>query len=734
VKLIDQKENAPVLSNVGEVGEFRIRNSAKAFSILSSGLYANKIRAIIRELSCNAVDSHAAAGHADRPFDVHLPNILEPWFSIHDYGVGLSHEQIINIYTTYFESTKTLSNEFIGALGLGSKSPFSYTENFTVTSVKDGVKGIYTAFINDQGVPSIALMMSEDTTEPNGVEVKFAVEKQQDFRNFGQEAAQVYSWFRHQPVISGQQVYIPKLEYQDRDIIPGVHLRKEGYNNVAVMGNIAYPIDVPSLSDLGPVAPLLNCGGLVMEFAIGELDFQASREGLSYIPATVAAIRSRLEALNLAIEDRLEQELDKIPNEWERLYRCQERAGQNFWQAAALKFFQKPGKFNFQHISSGHYAHGPGRLSLMLGEEYIETKFNIRVHAFHARYGTCSNATAVIEHRDIVNQNGAPVLDAHGRPQREAYRVWYFDVSPMTHFVVNDTKNTTGSARAKAEYRRRDNRSTQVFVLSKVDLTKEMKLAEFFALLNNPPRSQQFLLSTFPELTKPKALTAKILQLKPQGYWSRNNEWGWCEAGILKDFDDKVHYYVSVSGYSLNSTHWSGELKGLLTCIKESGMADVLKINLGNVYAVRKSNLEDVKALPNWVNFEEHLVKLLSGIDQSTRDALVSTAVDQFPTLKRLIQHYKKALPLLNSNTDMAKFIDRFGGKKRPDGVSIQHLNQLTKHYAKGFDLSQDMSAVEQMCKDLLAKYPMLTLVDLGNIEYHPERLTIVTDYVNMIK
>ena len=121
--------NAPqaeaVLSNVGEIGEFRIRNSAKAFNILSSGLYANKIRAIVRELSCNAVDSHVAAGKQDTPFDIHLPNTLEPWFSIRDYGLGLSHDQVINIYTTYFESTKTDSNEFIGALGLGSKSPFS---------------------------------------------------------------------------------------------------------------------------------------------------------------------------------------------------------------------------------------------------------------------------------------------------------------------------------------------------------------------------------------------------------------------------------------------------------------------------------------------------------------------------------------------------------------------------------------------------------------------------------
>ena len=168
MKLVTAPQNEAIMSNVGEIGEFRIRNSAKAFNILSSGLYANKIRAIIRELSCNAIDSHVAANRSDVPFDVHLPNTLEPWFAIRDYGTGLSHEQVTSIYTTYFESTKTDSNDFIGALGLGSKSPFSYTDNFTVTAIKDGVKGIYTAFINDQGVPSIALMTTEQTTEQIG--------------------------------------------------------------------------------------------------------------------------------------------------------------------------------------------------------------------------------------------------------------------------------------------------------------------------------------------------------------------------------------------------------------------------------------------------------------------------------------------------------------------------------------------------------------------------------------
>ena len=130
------------LSNVGNTGEFKIKNSRKAFQILSSGLYSNKIKAIIRELSTNALDSHRAAGTVDTPFEVHLPTILEPYFSVRDYGTGLTDQEIESIYTTYFESTKTNSNEYIGALGLGSKSPFSYTDNFTVTSVKNGSKSI----------------------------------------------------------------------------------------------------------------------------------------------------------------------------------------------------------------------------------------------------------------------------------------------------------------------------------------------------------------------------------------------------------------------------------------------------------------------------------------------------------------------------------------------------------------------------------------------------------------
>src|SRR5271156_6461407 len=120
-------------SNVASESSFRIKTTAKAFDILSSGLYTDRVLAVVRELSCNAYDAHVAANNLE-PFEIHVPNSLEPWFHVKDFGTGLSDEDVMNLYSTYFESTKTDSNDFIGALGLGSKSPFSYTKAFEVIS------------------------------------------------------------------------------------------------------------------------------------------------------------------------------------------------------------------------------------------------------------------------------------------------------------------------------------------------------------------------------------------------------------------------------------------------------------------------------------------------------------------------------------------------------------------------------------------------------------------------
>jgi len=105
---------------------YSIKDSSKIFSILRSNIYSDKMLAVVREYSTNGWDGHILAGTPDRPLKVTLPTALAPVFKVRDFGVGLSEESVLNIYTTYGESTKESSNDFNGTFGLGSKSAFAY--------------------------------------------------------------------------------------------------------------------------------------------------------------------------------------------------------------------------------------------------------------------------------------------------------------------------------------------------------------------------------------------------------------------------------------------------------------------------------------------------------------------------------------------------------------------------------------------------------------------------------
>ena len=130
---------------------FKIQLTRESFKNMVGNIYSNPIAAIIRELSCNAYDSHVAAGTPEKPFRVHLPTLFEPYLEIEDYGVGLDDKEIENVYTVLYNSTKTESNEFVGAFGIGAKSPFVYSDNFTVTATKNGVCRVYFMYISDEG-------------------------------------------------------------------------------------------------------------------------------------------------------------------------------------------------------------------------------------------------------------------------------------------------------------------------------------------------------------------------------------------------------------------------------------------------------------------------------------------------------------------------------------------------------------------------------------------------------
>jgi hypothetical protein len=710
-----------VMSNVGEIGEFRIRNSAKAFNILSSGLYANKIRAIVRELSCNAVDSHAAAGRADKPFEVHLPTALEPHFSIRDFGTGLNHDQVTNIYTTYFESTKTNSNEFIGALGLGSKSPFSYTDNFTVTAIKDGRKGIYTAFINDAGVPSIALMMEENTDEPAGVEVKFAVNDRNDFFKFQQEAYYVYRHFSLKPRVGGVSNFkFEDIEYGTKDIIPGVHsLANRNYNNKsrAIMGNIAYPIEVPN-NALGELQKLLNCG-LELHFNIGELDFQASREGLSYIPQTIESIRKKLELLKNALTDVLAKEADVISNKWERSIFLVKKASEPLWTNSVAEYVTKTG-FKLYH-TAGSYSRS---FNFEIAVDTLKDDFNISIRGFnkYSHESTCRNENTVSRYVHIDTPDGRKqVMVNH----------WRIMVEPNVYFVKNDTK-IGATERSKYHWKTtpmKGNTST-VFVLDAADKTKPAKFKEFLEFIENPPETSVFLASSL--AVKPRAggvgRNVSILKLAKRlraGSYRDTNYYAW-EATNFHSLDaTKTYYYVPLKAFEMQSTknpHTSAH-----TLLGELINSGIPELNV-DMYGVRKADIDAIKMQKNWINIEDHITKVLSNIPQTVVDGLAKDSIDN----EVFMQMGSKLATKLDVKNPIRQLIERFANVKKVK-LNQAVVSMLCRVYTKdsAFDPSKDVDKVRKECDNMYARYPMLRYVTNYN-RFHGDT-SDVAEYINSI-
>lgn len=152
---------------------------------LLSNLYKNPIEATVRELMSNAIDSTRLMPEARRePIRVQLPNEFDGTFSVEDFGVGMSKEDLFSVYSQYGASTKGDDFSQVGAFGLGAKAPLSYTSKFTVTSTKDGITTEVFISSNESG-NKCELISEKETGKPNGTLVSVPV-KEKEFLLFAQ--------------------------------------------------------------------------------------------------------------------------------------------------------------------------------------------------------------------------------------------------------------------------------------------------------------------------------------------------------------------------------------------------------------------------------------------------------------------------------------------------------------------------------------------------------------------
>lgn len=286
---------------VKESNQFSIKATPKSFNLLISQLYSDRISAFVRELSTNAYEAHQMVGKENVPFDVHFPTFIEKFFRVRDYGPGLDKDEVRNIYTVIFESTKTNSNDFGGCFGLGSKSPFAYTSNFSVTSYKNGIQYNYAVYKDEEGYPKMDLLLEEPTDKENGVEVTIPIH-QADI-TLVNEAVYIYDFFKTVPNINISHQK-PSILYETDNF---AILEKDRYTDItAVMGNIRYHIDYNQFG----IRDIYNLP-IVMKFDIGELSPDPSRERLSYDKRTIKNINTKASLVRAELEKKAKEEIDK---------------------------------------------------------------------------------------------------------------------------------------------------------------------------------------------------------------------------------------------------------------------------------------------------------------------------------------------------------------------------------------------------------------------------------------
>lgn len=332
--LLEKQHDAIQSAGLGAGNTFQIAASAKAFEILSSNLYQNKILAVIRELSCNAADANKAAGHPTHDFFIQLPTYSSPYFKVRDKGPGLSDADVRHLYTTYFASTKDGSNDYIGGFGLGSKSPFAVVDQFTIVSWHGGRRRTYVCF-KDGGVPNINAISDVASDEPTGLEVQMAVPSGTT-RQWAAEAAGFFRWWPVPPRgIEGHRYML-----HDDDIgvkSADVHADGRPYwaimqhvdNPIALMGGVPYNIRMENVVKLPPeIVSTFGNAPVILSFNVGELQISPSREELSYDPATCAALTDRLRDITKTLSKQIEAQLASCTSLYE---------ARNFVYGAAFK-------------------------------------------------------------------------------------------------------------------------------------------------------------------------------------------------------------------------------------------------------------------------------------------------------------------------------------------------------------------------------------------------------------
>jgi len=641
-----QQKSQAIVSGFQSSGSFGIKNSSKAFRILSNNIYSRKIEAIIRELSANAVDAHHDAGTKDVPFEIHLPNDWTQEFSIRDYGTGLSHDNVMKLYVTYFESTKENSNDPIGTLGLGSKAPFSYTDTFNVTSYQNGKKRVYSAYISEEDTPSILYAGEYDTDEANGLEISFPVSKK-DTQDFYHAAQKILFWFDapfkvfpekvkihnyldvssdkvlmtdntpfRNIILSGDNYWFYESEHKyvgyarpEYKTIEGPHIKQ---------GPIVYPINISILEKTGKLTDkqiMILKKNVIIQVNMGDCDFEPGREELNYDTFTVDNILTHLDRVYYSVTDIIKDKVDNISNGWDKFVFFQDNILAKDTNNPYSIFYNSTNKFFGDNEFEGKFDLFPS-IKIYFFSEVIDGKSKNRAvyNNFADRKPTENVKQEVI---DLAKRKNSGLSIRH-------YMSWLDKYSNVKFYTYTESGSIVSRF---CEYKVKNHESISA-TSSVVIMGTPENVEKQIKALGNPPT-----ISLNGKLSKKKSTVATAYTLKV----SHGSIHTTFNSSYLKNYCDKEYeehseyegYYFLVSDFtsldSIDDRHYNHQIQILK---RAKPWKEKYKIDIpSKLYIFRRKDQEEVEKNPNLKHISEITDKIIEKVKNN--DKYINFLIDQ---------------------------------------------------------------------------------------------------------
>lgn len=781
MKTIVTNQRSLVNSNnlVSNTFGIKSQNLQHIISLLRDDIYKDKILAVIREYSTNAFDANIAAGKRDIPIVVSLPNKLSPEFKVRDYGMGLSEQDVREIYTSYGESTKRNTNDAVGYLGIGCKSGFAYGDNFVVTSFHNGIKTVYNAALDASGVGSMVTLYSENTDEQSGVEITIPV-KSGDETLFINKSIEFFKYWNIRPQILGSDREFINQKYgEDKPIVSGDDWKvygNEGYreNSYAVMGNISYPIEwrlIREKIDSTTNKKLCNnfdffqYNRFILNFNIGELQFSPSRESLQYTEYTISSIVSKLEKTVDAVGEQIVKDITSQNTLWDAKvkynsifkehYRCG-TGGLNYINGFKTILNDRL-VFNGVKLSEDVYENAGswdaniGDTSDLLKEqkEFADFEPVLRIAYNRSRRNKVDINLSGLHYPsriEISNKTIFVEMDKVVKTNLKRSLKWYFDTQSIDKanllvFNNNDVRQSflTKFNFAGAKY----TKFSEIYQEFKKTLPKKVrKNAGDNSLTSN----------------EVKARTINLSKDYRHGYNDTHiRRYGHFEPFVDVDLQTESGFYIKVNSNNcvvINGSCIEGykfnECLALMNrigkkyfdlenykCVYVFGE----KILSENKFNRNKKNWTDVATilLPMMINFINSIPNIVEKVAFSTVEHDMHSLMSDISLLKRLCSN------ITNPNNKIVEFSKFYLIDTISDRTVLSNITYIAKCLTEEFNIETPIFSkklieaskknMEKLMKDINSKYPMLDMIHDSLYRLHERKngMQTIADYINMV-